>query len=124
MTNIKIMANRLKTIFSKAKTENRAALITFVMGGDPSLSDFQEILDGLPEAGADIIEIGMPFSDPMADGPAIQEAGLRALKHGTNLNHILNFVREFRKKNNKTGIVLMGYYNPIYIYGQEKFLSD
>jgi tryptophan synthase alpha chain len=118
------MTTRIDTRFAQLKTEGRAAFVTFVMAGDPDLATSLEIVRALPKAGADIIEIGMPFTDPMADGPAIQAAGLRALKAGTTLKKTLAMVATFRKDDNATPIVLMGYYNPIYIYGVDKFLVD
>lgn len=118
------MTTRIDTRFAELKTEGRAAFVTFVMCGDPDLATSLDIIKALPKAGADIIEIGMPFTDPMADGPAIQAAGLRALKAGTTLKKTLQVVRDFRKDDNTTPIVLMGYYNPIYIYGVDKFLPD
>jgi tryptophan synthase alpha chain len=98
--------------------------MTFVMGGDPDYETSLAIVKALPHAGADLIEIGMPFTDPMADGPAIQAAGLRALKGGQNMKRTLSLVREFRRGDDATPLVLMGYYNPIYIYGVEQFLVD
>ena len=118
------MTTRIDTRFAELKKEGRAAFVTFVMCGDPDIATSLEIIKALPKAGADIIEIGMPFTDPMADGPAIQAAGLRALKAGTTLKKTLQVVRDFRKDDNATPIVLMGYYNPIYIYGVDKFLAD
>ena len=118
------MTTRIDTRFAELKQEGRAAFVTFVMCGDPDLATSLEIIKALPKAGADIIEIGMPFTDPMADGPAIQAAGLRALKAGTTLKKTLQVVRDFRAGDNTTPIVLMGYYNPIYIYGVDKFLAD
>ena len=118
------MTTRLDTRFAELKKEGRAALVTFVMCGDPDLDTSLEILKALPKAGADVIEIGMPFTDPMADGPAIQAAGLRALKAGTTLKKTLAVVREFRAVEPATPVVLMGYYNPIFIYGVDKFLVD
>ncbi len=118
------MTTRIDTRFAELKQEGRAAFVTFVMCGDPDLATSLEIIKALPKAGADIIEIGMPFTDPMADGPAIQAAGLRALKAGTTLKKTLQVVRDFRAGDNATPIVLMGYYNPIYIYGVDKFLAD
>ena len=115
---------RIDTRFTELKAEGRPALVTFVMAGDPDYDTSLDILKALPSAGADVIEIGMPFSDPMADGPAIQLAGQRALKAGQNMHKTLQMVREFRTGDNDTPIVLMGYYNPIYIYGNEKFLED
>ncbi|MEX0627396.1 MAG: tryptophan synthase subunit alpha [Cucumibacter sp.] len=116
--------SRLSRRFELLKAENRPALVTFFMGGDPDLATSQAILDGLPAAGADIIEVGMPFSDPMADGPAIQMAGHRALKAGMTLKKTLAMVGAFRKGDADTPIVLMGYYNPIYSYGVPPFLKD
>jgi tryptophan synthase alpha chain len=118
------VTTRIDTRFAELKKEGRAAFVTFVMCGDPDLATSLEIVKALPKAGADIIEIGMPFTDPMADGPAIQAAGLRALKAGTTLKKTLGVVRDFRAGDNTTPIVLMGYYNPIYIYGVDKFLAD
>lgn len=115
---------RIEKIFKKLKAENRSGLITFITAGDPDLGTSFEILKGLPAAGADIIELGMPFSDPMADGPAIQEASIRALKGKMTLTKTLEMVRDFRKNDQDTPIILMGYYNPIYIYGVDKFLQD
>ena len=110
--------------FAALKAENRAGLVTFTTAGDPDYETSLAILKGLPAAGADIIELGMPFTDPMADGPAIQAAGLRALKAGARMTRTLEMVREFRKADAATPIVLMGYYNPIYIYGVDKFIAD
>jgi len=116
------MTTRIDTRFVALKKEGRAAFVAFVMAGDPDLATSLEIVKALPKAGADIIEIGMPFTDPMADGPAIQAAGLRALKAGTTLKKTLDLVRAFRKDDDQTPVVLMGYYNPIYIYGVDGFL--
>ena len=118
------MTTRIDTRFAELKKEGRAAFVTFVMCGDPDLATSLAIIKALPKAGADIIEVGMPFTDPMADGPAIQAAGLRALKAGTTLKKTLDVVRAFRKDDASTPLVLMGYYNPIYIYGVDKFLVD
>jgi tryptophan synthase alpha chain len=115
---------RIDTRFAELKKQGRSAFITFLMAGDPDRATSLEIIKALPKAGADIIEIGMPFTDPMADGPAIQAAGLRALKAGMTLKTTLAMVREFRKDDTTTPLVLMGYYNPIYIYGVDKFLID
>ncbi len=112
---------RIETIFAKTKTESRPALIPFIMGGD---DDTAAMLAALAENGADIIEIGVPFSDPMADGSVIQAAGLRALQSGASLKKILGIVADFRKKNTSTPIILMGYYNPIYRYGNEQFCKS
>nr|WP_283817709.1 tryptophan synthase subunit alpha [Bradyrhizobium canariense] len=106
------------------KKAGRSAFVTFLMAGDPDPATSLEIIKALPKSGADVIEIGMPFTDPMADGPSIQAAGLRALKAGMTLKKTLDLVRGFRKDDNATPIVLMGYYNPIYIYGVDKFLVD
>lgn len=118
------MTARMDKRFADLRAENRPALITYFMGGDPDFETSLGIMKALPEAGADVIELGMPFSDPMADGPAIQLAGQRALKGGQTLKTTLDLAREFRKQDDATPIVLMGYYNPIYIYGVEKFLDD
>jgi tryptophan synthase alpha chain len=118
------MKDRIEKRFAKAKAEGRAALVTFVMAGDPDPAVSLEILKALPKAGADVIEVGMPFSDPMADGPAIQAAGLRALHAGMTLHGVLKIVADFRKEDADTPIILMGYYNPIYVYGVDKFLAD
>ncbi|MEH6475485.1 MAG: tryptophan synthase subunit alpha [Sneathiella sp.] len=118
------METRIDRRFAALKKEGRAAFISFVMAGDPDHDTALEIIKGLPGAGADIIEIGMPFTDPMADGPAIQQAGLRALASGTTLKSTLQLVRSFREGNEETPIVLMGYFNPIYSYGVDIFLKD
>ena len=115
---------RIDARFAALKREGRAGLITFVMAGDPDPDTSAVILKALPAAGADVIEIGMPFTDPMADGPAIQAAGLRALRAGQNLAKTLELVRNFRSSDIATPVVLMGYYNPIYIYGVARFLAD
>ena len=116
-------STRIDARFERLRAEGRAALITFVMAGDPDLGTSLEIVKGLPAAGADVIEVGMPFTDPMADGPAIQAAGLRALKSGTTLRKTLKLVADFRQADQTTPIVLMGYYNPIYVFGVEAFLA-
>jgi len=116
--------DRIKARFDALRAENRAGLVTFVTAGDPNPETFAEILAALPEAGADVIEIGVPFTDPMADGPAIQEADLRALAAGMTLPKVLETVRGFRTKDNATPIVLMGYFNPIFAYGTERFVQD
>jgi tryptophan synthase alpha chain len=118
------VTTRIDTRFAELKKAGRAAFVTFVMAGDPDPATSLEIIKALPKAGADVIELGMPFTDPMADGPSIQAAGLRALKVGMTLKKTLDLVRGFRKDDNATPIVLMGYYNPIYIYGVDKFLGD
>lgn len=116
--------SRLQQRFAELKQQNRAALVTFVTAGDPDYAHALAILKGLPEAGADVIELGMPFTDPMADGPAIQLANIRALEQGQNMLKTLQMVREFRKENSQTPLVLMGYYNPIYHYGVARFVAD
>ncbi len=115
---------RIDARFAALKAAGRPALVTFVTAGDPDLATSREILLGLPAAGADVIEIGMPFSDPMADGPAIQASSLRALQSGHTMRKTLDLVRAFRTADMDTPIVLMGYYNPIYVYPGEKFLDD
>ncbi len=115
---------RIDDTFAALKKEGRAALITFITAGDPDLETSEAIFQALPGAGADVIELGMPFSDPMADGPAIQAASLRALKAGQDMGKTLAMVRRFRASNASTPIVLMGYYNPIYVYGNARFLAD
>jgi tryptophan synthase alpha chain len=118
------VTTRIDTRFAKLGAEGRAALVTFVMAGDPDPATSLAIIKALPAAGADLIEIGMPFTDPMADGPAVQAAGLRALAAGETLAGTLKLVREFRAGDQSTPIILMGYYNPIYIYGVDRFLVD
>jgi tryptophan synthase alpha chain len=118
------MTTRIDRRFAALKDVGRAALVTFIMAGDPDYDNALAILKALPAAGADLIELGMPFTDPMADGPAIQAAGLRALKAGQNMKRTLALVGEFRRGDDTTPIVLMGYYNPIYIYGVAQFLTD
>lgn len=118
------MTARMDARFAKLKNEGRPALVIFTMSGDPDYETSLSIMKRLPKAGADVIELGMPFSDPMADGPAIQAAGLRALKAGQTLQKTIQMVRDFRKEDSDTPVVLMGYYNPIYIYGVDRFLAD
>lgn len=115
---------RLSKTFDNLKQQGRAGLVTYTMAFDPNRKVSEEILAGLPEAGADIIEFGMPFSDPMADGPAIQVAGRRALSAGAKLSSIFEIVSTFRKKNQHTPVILMGYYNPLQHYGIERFCQD
>lgn len=116
--------SRIENRFAALKAEGRAALVTFTMAFDPDRATAQAMLNGLPAAGADVIELGIPFSDPMADGPIIQEAGLRALNAGATLKGVLEMVAEFRRTDNATPIILMGYYNPIFHYGNERFAQD
>jgi tryptophan synthase alpha chain len=116
--------SRIEASFAKCRTEGRAALVTYVMAGDPDPETSLAVLKSLPTAGADIVEFGMPFTDPMADGPAIQAAGLRALKAGQNTPKTLELVRRFREADRDTPLILMGYFNPIYQYGVERFLAD
>jgi tryptophan synthase alpha chain len=118
------MTTRIDARFAELKKQGRSAFVTFLMAGDPDIDTSLAIIKALPKAGADVIEIGMPFTDPMADGPAIQASGLRALKAGMTLKKTLALVRDFRAGDDATPIVLMGYYNPIYIYGVEKFIAD
>jgi len=118
------MATRIDHRFAELKTAGRAALVTFLTAGDPDPATSLAILCALPAAGADVIELGMPFTDPMADGPAIQLSSQRALKAGQTLKQTLAMVRDFRRADTATPIVLMGYYNPIYIYGVDRFLAD
>lgn len=116
--------SRLQNRFAELKAENRAALVTFITAGDPDYATSLSILKGLPDAGADVIELGMPFTDPMADGPAIQLANIRALAGKQGMQQTLQMVREFREGNQSTPLVLMGYYNPIFVYGVERFIAD
>jgi len=116
--------SRIEKRFAKLKAEGRGALVTFVTAGDPDYDTSLEIVKGLPGAGADLIELGMPFSDPMAEGPPVQASSLRALKAGMTLVKTLAMVRAFRKDDGDTPIILMGYYNPIYSYGVERFVAD
>ncbi|MBD1600260.1 tryptophan synthase subunit alpha [Pseudomonas typographi] len=116
--------SRLHTRFNELKAHNRAALVTFVTSGDPDYDTSLAILKGLPDAGADVIELGMPFTDPMADGPAIQLANIRALAAKQTLAKTLQMVRDFRVGNATTPLVLMGYYNPIHSYGVERFIAE
>src|SRR5258707_283623 len=118
------MTTRIDTRFAELAKEGRSAFVTYVMAGDPDPASSLAIVKALPKAGADIIELGIPFTDPMADGPSIQAAGLRALKAGMTLAKTLELVRGFRKDDNSTPLVLMGYFNPIYIYGVDRFLSE
>src|SRR5436305_9850700 len=118
------MTGRIDRRFAALRKEGRAALVTFTMAGDPDYATSIAILKALPRAGADVIELGMPFTDPMADGPAVQAAGLRALRAGQTMKKTLAAVREFRASDDATPLVLMGYYNPIYTYGVDRFLAD
>jgi tryptophan synthase alpha chain len=118
------MSGRIERRFAELKEEGRAGLIPFLCAGDPDRETYRTILSGLPAAGADLIEVGMPFSDPMADGPSIQAGSLRALRSGTTLPGVLDLVRGFRGSDDATPLVLMGYYNPIYAYGPERFLDE
>lgn len=118
------MTARMDKRFADLAVEGRPALVTYFMGGDPDYASSLAVMKALPKAGADVIELGMPFSDPMADGPAIQLAGQRSLKGGQTLAKTLQMARDFRLEDGDTPIVLMGYYNPVYIYGVERFLDD
>ena len=115
--------NRIKDCFSNLKNKKKSALIAFITAGDPDLDTSLKVINALPAAGVDIIELGMPFSDPMADGPVIQRSYLRSLKAGNSLDKTLNLVRQFRKNNKKTPLILMGYYNPILQMGIKLFLK-
>jgi tryptophan synthase alpha chain len=118
------MTTRIDRRFAQLKTEGRAALVTFLTAGDPDPATSLALLRAIPAAGADLVELGMPFTDPMADGPAIQLSSQRALKAGQTLKKTLEMVRAFRQADDETPLVLMGYYNPIYIYGVDRFLRD
>ncbi|HWZ10325.1 MAG TPA: tryptophan synthase subunit alpha [Xanthobacteraceae bacterium] len=118
------MTTRIDRRFAALRAEGRAALVTYIMAGDPDCGSSLAILKALPRAGADVVELGMPFTDPMADGPAVQAAGLRALAAGQDMKRTLALVRDFRRGDDATPIVLMGYYNPIYVYGVDRFLAD
>ncbi|WP_375455258.1 tryptophan synthase subunit alpha [uncultured Methylobacterium sp.] len=118
------MAARIDATFARCRAEGRAALVTYVMAGDPDPETSLKVLQALPEAGADIVEFGLPFTDPMADGPAIQAAGLRALKAGQSVAKTLALVRRFRAGDAATPVILMGYFNPIHSYGVARFLDD
>jgi len=118
------MTTRIERRFAAVAKQGRAALVTFTMAGDPDAETSLTVLKALPKAGADVLEIGVPFTDPMADGPAIQASGLRALKSGQTLKKTIAMVRDFRNTDDDTPIVLMGYYNPIYVYGVDRFLAD
>lgn len=115
---------RIEKKFAELKTDNRKGLVTFVTAGDPNADISLSIIKTLPESGADFIEIGMPFSDPMADGPAIQDASIRALSNGMNMKGTLEILQKFRDTDSETPIILMGYFNPIYKYGCENFIRD
>jgi tryptophan synthase alpha chain len=118
------MTDRLAARFNRCRDEGRAALVTYVMAGDPDPETSLQILSALPKAGADIVEFGLPFTDPMADGPAIQASGLRALKAGQTTVKTLDLVRRLREGDPDTPVILMGYFNPIYVHGVERFLTD
>src|SRR4029453_12160434 len=118
------MTTRIDRRFAQLKAEGRAALVTFLTAGDPGPANSLALLRAIPAAGADVVELGMPFTDPMADGPAIQLSSQRALKAGQTLKKHLDMVRAFRQGDDATPVVLMGYYNPIYIYGVDRFLRD
>ncbi len=118
------MSGRIEARFAELKEADRAGLVTYLCAGDPDIETSTRIIEGLPAAGVDVIEIGMPFTDPMADGPSIQAGALRALASGMTLVKVLELVRYFRGRDDRTPVVLMGYYNPIYHYGAERFLDD
>jgi tryptophan synthase alpha chain len=115
--------SRIENVFQTLKSKNRKALITFIMGGDPNYETSLVLLKSLPQAGADIIELGMPFTDPMADGPVIQLAGQRALNGGATLARTLEMVQDFRKENQSTPVVMMGYFNPVHAFGSDRFIA-
>ena len=119
-----MIETRIDKCFAALKEEGRAAFVAFITAGDPDTATSLELMKKLPEAGADIIELGMPFSDPMADGPAVQYSSQRALSAGQTMAKTLKMVRDFRKNDDKTPIILMGYYNPIYVYPADQFLAD
>ncbi len=118
------VSNRIEKRFAALRAANRTAFVPFITAGDPDLATSRQILCGLAAAGADLIELGMPFSDPMADGPAIQAASVRALKGGQTMIKTLDLVRDFRAKDADTPLILMGYYNPIFIYGVDRFVTN
>jgi len=118
------MSKRIEARFKALKAAKRGGLVTFVTAGDPDHETSKKLIRGLPAAGADLIELGMPFTDPMADGPAIQASSQRALRAGASMRRTLDIVRDFRSQDTDTPIILMGYYNPIYIYGVDAFLRD
>lgn len=118
------MTARLTARFDRCRADRRAALVTYVMAGDPDPETALAILRALPAAGADVVELGLPFTDPMADGPAIQASGLRALRAGQDTAATLDLVRRFRAGDDATPVILMGYFNPIYVYGVDRFLAD
>jgi tryptophan synthase alpha chain len=116
--------SRIAARFAELKAQGRAAFVPFITAGDPDLETSRAILEALPGAGADVIELGMPFTDPMADGPAVQASSLRALKAGATMARTFDLVRGFRQRDDKTPIVLMGYYNPIHARGAEAFVRE
>lgn len=118
------MSTRIEARFAALRAAKRGGFVTFLTAGDPDIETSKQIIRGLPAAGADLIELGMPFTDPMADGPAIQASSQRALKAGATMTGTLDIVRDFRARDSETPIILMGYYNPIYIYGVDRFLQD
>ena len=124
MNRVNLADTRITRKFDQLKSSGRKAFVAFVTAGDPDFDTSLQILESLPTAGADIIEVGMPFSDPMADGPSIQASSLRALRANMTLEQTLKLVDQFRKTDNETPIVLMGYYNPIYRYGPDKFVHE
>ena len=115
-------SSRIESTFKRLFNQKKTALIAFITAGYPNISISENIFSEIPKAGVDIIELGMPFSDPMADGPAIQKSNQVAIKKGITLKKTLQMVKKFRKRDQKTPIILMGYYNPIFIFGKNKFL--
>jgi len=118
------MINRIEKTFEKLKADGNKALVSFITAGDPNMEKSEQILCDLPKYGVDIIEVGIPFSDPMADGPTIQKSSNRAISAGSNLSKTLKIINKFRRVNSKTPIVLMGYFNPIFQFGLEKFFTS
>ncbi len=116
--------SRLANTFARLKKEGRAAFVPFITAGDPDMDTSFAILESLPAAGADVIELGLPFTDPMANGPAVQASSVRALKSGASTAKVLKMVEKFRKRDKTTPIVLMGYYNPVHAYGTARFVKD
>ncbi|MGL5008567.1 MAG: tryptophan synthase subunit alpha, partial [Paracoccaceae bacterium] len=115
---------RIDSTFARLRAARKKAFVAYIMGGDPDVATSLAVMKGMPAAGVDIIELGMPFTDPMADGPTIQLAGQRALEGGMTLDATLQMVRDFRAGDDQTPIVMMGYYNPIYSRGVDRFLAD
>ncbi|NNE58203.1 MAG: tryptophan synthase subunit alpha [Hellea sp.] len=118
------MTTRIDATFSRLKAEDKAAFVAYMMGGDPDRATSMQLLSAMPEAGVDIIELGIPFTDPMADGPVIEDAGIRARKSGTTLSTVLEMAAEFRQSNSATPVIVMGYCNPVHQMGYEAFAAS